>query len=214
MTDNEYHATIFDPGGAATGWAHFCVDFRAFSRPEHKILRFLKYCDCGEFTGTEAQILKQGVAHIDHTLSPQGYDANYMFYDVIGEDFELTQMIGGKNLLSPVRINAVLDWECQKRGIKYQYLARQLRTGTTKKRLELYGFGSKWTTTGKGKDKFAAMQHGIYWLRHIKDLSKRRPWKLSEGGILNSYWDCNCIEGKKCDLVHPKDLGEINVFFR
>ena len=35
----EYHLIMFDPGGTI-GWAHFVLDFRAFSRPEHKALAF------------------------------------------------------------------------------------------------------------------------------------------------------------------------------
>ena len=118
---------------------------------------------------------------------------------------ELTQLIGGKNLLSPVRINAVLNWECYRRAIKFSVQARQLRTNITRERLKLFGFEGKFR-----KDEFAAMQHGVVWLRRLKQNSIARPWKLGEGGVLNVKWDCSCSKRRerrpvpKCDLIHPK----------
>jgi len=192
VNENEYHVVWFDPGGTI-GWAYFVVDFRAFSRPEHKILRWLKYWDCGELSGPEQVQLSDAVSHIDRVLT----NNSFLTITVGGEDFELTQLIGGKNLLSPVRINAVLDWECHKRSIKYQYQARKLRTGVTKERLKIWGFDGRFK-----KDEFAAMQHGITWLRREKQKSLSKPWKLSEGSIMNVRWDCACFEGKPCDLKH------------
>lgn len=196
---NEFHVTAFD-GGGTTGWAHLVVDFRAFSRPENKVMRWLKHWECGEYTGPEEDQEAAAVDRIHTTLKT----VSYLAYDVVGEDFELTQLIGGKNLLSPVRINAVLAWECHKRGVKYNLQARQLRTSVTPQRLNLFGFEGRWTKTGKGKDMFAAMQHAVTWLRRKKIDSRSRPWKLSDGTILNSYWDCDCSEGKPCDMVHPR----------
>ncbi len=194
MSTNYHHLITFDPGAAATGWTHFMIDRRAFSRPEHKLLRWLFSWDCGEFTGTEHGQLKSAAALIDDALR----SVSYLSLDVLSEDFDLTQLIGGKNLISPVRINAVLDWECAKRGIKLELQARQMRTGVTRERLKLYGFEGKFR-----KDEFAAMQHAITKLRLMKQLSKQRPWKLSDGGALNAYYDCACHRRKKCDLIHP-----------
>lgn len=193
---NEYHLLVFDPGAAATGWAWFCVDFRAFSRPDHKVLRWLKFWDCGEFTGPETTILKSCADLIAESQN----QTSFLTTQVVSEDFELTQMIGGDNLLSPVRINSVLSWECHKRSIKFKLQKRQLRTSVTRDRLKLYGFDGKFK-----KDEFAAMQHGVVWLRRTKKETIKRPWKLSDGSRLNAHWDCACATNRKnqCDLIHP-----------
>lgn len=209
---NEYHLTWFD-GGVTTGWADLIVDFRAFSRPEAKVLRWVKHWDCGEFSGTENNVLRQASAHVSDKLSVRGGNVSFLQYDVGGEDFDLVQTMGDKkNILSPVRFNAVMDWECSKHGIIYQYQARQMRTSVTPQRLKLFGFNSPynkrgtWSTSGEGKDAFAAMQHAVTWLRNLKIRARERPWKLMDATSFNAYWDCACARDKraKCDLVHPR----------
>lgn len=200
MTDNEYHLRTYDPGAAASGWTHFCVDFRAFSRPENKVLEHIKWYEHGELTGPEVEQYNQAVKQIANTTSVYGDGAYYLYFDVVSEGFELTQTIGGDNLLSPVRFNAVLQWECWQRSIKFHTQSRTMRTGVTKERLKRLGFGS-----GYRKDEFAAMQHAITWLRRIKIESRKRPWKLTHEGVANSRWDCACEQrGKRCDMLHPR----------
>jgi hypothetical protein len=200
-TENEFRLLTFDPGAAASGWARFIVDIRAFSRPEHKLLRWIKSWDCGEFTGPEQSQLSDMVTAVQRNLDDQ---IPYLMYQVVSEDFDLTQMIGGKNLLSPVRMNAVLGWECHKRAVKFHLQNRSLRTSVTPSRLTQFGFDRyRWKTSGAGKDMFAAMQHGITWLRNTKKSSRSHPWKLSERSTLNAYYDCDCADGKPCDLAHP-----------
>lgn len=203
---NQYQVTVFDPGRAATGWAWFSVDFRAFSRPENKLLRWITDWNCGEITGPEHDMLRQCVGRILVMLHDDG-GVPYLQAQVVSEDFELTQLIGGQeNLLSPVRINAVLEWECKNRAIKFALQRRTMRTSVTPERLVLWGFrpkhGRRWTKSSKGKDEFAAMQHALVWLRKLKQESKTHPWRLQEadGG---QYYDCDCSEGKKCDMIHP-----------
>lgn len=191
---NEYQLITFDPGAAATGWVHMVVDKHAFSRPENKVLHNIKYWEYGQFSGPEIIQLKEATKLFQFALER----TSYMSIDVVSEDFELTQLIGGKNLLSPVRINAVLNWECHRRALKFSLQSRQLRTSVTRQRLALWGFDKKWR-----KDEFAAMQHAITWLRRIKNVSKERPWKLGTASQLNTHWDCACQHRKKCDLVHP-----------
>src|SRR5262249_20764005 len=199
---NRYMLLAFDPGGTL-GWAMFSVDLHAFSRPEHSVLRRLEFWDCGEFSGPETGIMRQAVGLVDYCLRL----VSMFRLDVLGEDFDLTQLIGDKkNLLSPVRQNAVMEWECAKRGVGMKYQSRTLRTNINSHRLNAMGFEERWTTTGKGKDKFAAMQHGVTYLRRLKKESKSRPWKLDSKDIINGGgWDCSC-EGKiasRHELVHP-----------
>lgn len=215
---NEYHLVVYDPGGTI-GWTHFVLDCKAFSRPEHKVLRYIKSWDCGEFTGQEHEQEESAVRLIREARfgeMPFVSDTDIVSEertDIVSEDFELTQTIGGKNLLSPVRINAVLEWECRRAGLVLHLQRRTLRTSVTPTRLTRYGFdnnGKQWTTTGKGKDAFAAMQHSIVWLRRIKDISRSKPWKLSDGQTNNAFWDCSCERGRRngrrrrCDLSHPR----------
>lgn len=208
---NQYHLISFDPGGT-TGWAHFVLSYRAFSRPEHKVLAHLISWDCGEFTGDEKQQLGLAVGLITRNIRGGEFRPRM---DVVGEHFDLTQLVGGSELLSPVRINAVLDWECGKLGLRYQEQGRQLRTNKTPERVLTMGFysplnrGGRWTKTGRGKDAFAAMQHGIVWLQRLKRESIGRPWKLSDAVSSNARWDCSCEEKRrgnrmKCNLIHPQ----------
>lgn len=208
---NEFHLICFDPGGTI-GWAHMVFDRRAFSRPDHRALSFLKSWDCGEFAGNEAQQITKALALVDKTttgmiLRPERH--------VVSEDFELTQLIGGKNLLSPVRINAVLEWELPKRSLVLRLQRRVMRTAITPERLNAFGFAGKWTTTSKGKDAFAAMQHAVTWVRRLKEQANGRPWKMNDAVSTNAYWDCSCYHRKSklgsrlgkpatCDLRHPK----------
>lgn len=198
-----YHLVTFDPGAAATGWAHLVVDERAFTRPANKVLRNLKDWNCGEFTGPEVAQLDEARRLIWRARGFEQFEHNRC--DVVSEDFELTQLIGGKNLLSPVRINAVIDWLCQTQfGLKLELQRRTMRTSVTPERLRAFGFERKWTKTGRGKDEFAAMQHAIVWLRRLKERSRSHPWKMTIDGTRNARWDCSCQRGwKTCDLDHP-----------
>jgi hypothetical protein len=198
--ENEFHVTWFD-GGGTTGWGHVCINRQAFSRPEHHWEDYVIWWDCGEFLGPSTVIYTEALRWTDSILS----EASFLSYHIGGEDFDLVQTVGrDDDLLSPVRFNAVMDWECTKRGLTYRYQNRALRLSVTASRLKLFGFDGRWTKTGKGKDQFAAMQHLIVYIRRLKRESISHPWKLNESGIHGAYWDCRCKQGRKCDLAHPK----------
>lgn len=182
---NEYVLLSFDTGAAATGWFMAGVHVAAFARPSEKILRHLTFWDCGEISGTETEILTGCVKLIDwcvtHAKSAARRVPPVPALHIMTEDFDLTQLKGGKyNLLSPVRQNAVLAWECHKRGIELKYQKRNLRLSVTADRLEAYGFEGPWRTSGKGKDQFAATQHGVVWLRSLKKASIGHPWRVQK----------------------------------
>jgi hypothetical protein len=215
---NEYHLVTFDPGGTI-GWAHFVLSIRAFSRPQHKVLRFVKSWECGEFEGSEFEqcqsasrlIWSARFGTMPYNSATDVVSTGISRGDIVSEDFELTQLIGGRNLLSPVRINAVLGYECDRWGLKLELQHRTLRKNVTPERLVEFGFasplnrGGKWSTTSAGKDAFAAMQHAIVWLRRVKEISRSKPWKLNDGQTSNAYWDCRCRNGAAaCDFRHPK----------
>lgn len=215
--ENEYSLVTFDPGGTI-GWSQWVVGVRAFTRPENKVLAHVKSWDCGEFSGTEFEqceaasrlIWRARFGDMPYCSPTDVVSGGMSRADFVSEDFELTQLIGGNNLLSPVRINAILGYECKKWGLELRLQKRSLRTGVTPVRLTSMGFPSpfrrtgEWSPTGRGKDAFAAMQHAIVFLRRIKKESLRRPWKLSKGGVANREWDCACARGRRCDVWHPK----------
>lgn len=212
MEPNEYHIVWFDPGGTI-GWAHLTIDVHAFSRPENKVLANVKDWDCGEFTGERHSQLRECRDLIYAArFDPPPFNT---ITDVGSEDFELTQLIGGDDLISPVEVNAVLDWECDKLGLSLHRQKRSMRTNVTQERLKLMGFdspmnrGGRWTKTGKGKDAFAAMQHAIVFVQGVKAKSMRRPWKLGDTQTYNTRWDCRCARGRNgkriaCDITHPR----------
>lgn len=166
---NLYQVIAYDPGGTI-GWAQLLIDFHAFTRPKNKLLANLLYWNSGELSGNEMQQQDELVRFIKHFHYVNGRRVKT---DVIGEDFDLVQTIGGADLLSPVRINAVMKWECFKIGVPFHLQKRHLRSKVTKERLRLWGFADTFR-----KDEFAAMQHAMYWARSRKLESRSRPWKL------------------------------------
>lgn len=174
-TRGQYHVVAFDPGYVGTGWAAFSLSKLAFVRPETKVLAHLHWWSTGTFTGSEREMLR---ACVDLARRAKYGGINSMPFnadtDVVSEDFDLVQTLGGKELLAPVRINAVLEWELRSTGIAFHLQNRSMRTNMTKERLNRWGFQHT------DKDSLAALQHGVTWLKRIKKESIRKPWKLSE----------------------------------
>lgn len=170
-TRGQYHAVVFDPGGK-TGYAAFSLSKLVFIDPAAKVLAHIRWWDTGEFTGTERQILQQCI-DLAHRAKYGGMPFN-ADTDAVSEDFDLVQTLGGKELLSPVRINAVLDWTLTGMGIPFHLQNRSMRTNVTPARLRRWGFKPA------GKDSLAALQHGLVWLRRLKKESIRKPWRLTE----------------------------------
>src|SRR3982751_5809949 len=165
INKNEFHIVAFDPGGVI-GWAHLVIHFRAYTHPKTKVLANLLHWSTGEFKGTEHANLAECIHLV--RASRYGQMPYHSKTDVVSEDFELTQFIGGANLLSPVRINAVLEWEVARiGGVSMTFQKRQMRTGVTSERLKMMGIMTM------GKDSFAAMQHAITWARRVKQQANR-----------------------------------------
>lgn len=202
----EYRLLAFDPGGV-TGFAYFRINIRAFTRPEHKVTRHLLSFEFGELEGSDHYT--DAVRLLHRVRGWPDYDVTYC--DALTEDFELTQIRGkSADLLSPVRFNAVMEWEWKKLGGTLRYQKRSERIPMTAERLDAYGFhrgtrgnrNLKWSSHGRGKDAFAAVQHGVQFLRKLKEHTKRSPLKLPSDGVANGRWDCACETGGRCDLRH------------
>jgi hypothetical protein len=170
---NLFQVVAFDPGGII-GWAHFVIHKRAFINPKNNWHDYVLGWRTGEFKGTEYEQIEQAIERVH--AARFGKPPFVSDTHVVSEDFDLVQTIGGKDLLSPVRINAALDYACRKfYALEVQLQSRTMRTNQTKERLHNWGF---WPC--KGKDSFAAMQHAVTWIRRTKLKANERPWKLTE----------------------------------
>jgi len=177
----------FDTGGAATGWAHIAVHTRAFSHPRLELLPHVVAWNTGEYRDTETAMAHSCINRVLWARwGPPSHATVFPEMLIVGtEDFDRQpNQRGGKEVLSPVRINAMIDYGlfvvCK--GVKLQYQGRSMRTQVTVDRLFRWGFeppkGYRWGTSGKGKDSFAAMQHVITAMRRVKQEADKRPWKL------------------------------------
>lgn len=155
----------FDPGGR-TGWAIFKVHPRAFTDESERILRNIESYQYGEFSGPENEQIKDALDLIKKQLPlfrepiPSLESANVY---VVTERFDHVGTIGGDEVLSPVRINAALNFSMWRMDVSLHYQPRSLRIGVTKDRLKRWKLGPV-----KGKDAFAAVQHAVVFMRRLK----------------------------------------------
>ena len=156
----EVHFVAFDPGGT-TGWAHFIVHADAFATPDTTILDHIEYWNCGEFQGSlhERAALACGLIQQTRSRSERTQPTPRAVY-VVSESFDLTQRMGGAELLEPIQLNAIIGYFCATQGFHFTEQARQLRRSVTKERLALWGFQGPFR-----KDEFAAMQHALRYIR-------------------------------------------------
>lgn len=176
MNTNLHHFLWFDPGGTM-GWAYCRIRREAFVYRDERVLSNVEQWRSGELTGTERQVIQKGVDMVRKLV----YSTSFLLVDIGTEDFDLVQTRGGKeNVLSPVRINAVLDWEVGNCGAKLHYQNRALRTSQTRERIKAFGIPSP-----KGKDALAAMQHLVYRVRTVKKASMAKPWKMNLKDVVN-----------------------------
>ncbi len=166
----------FDPGGT-TGWAEFVINPRAFTHPRYKVTANITQWRCGEVPGTDNE---QAVQLRNMIMANAPFNTK-----AVTEDFQLAQLKGkSRDLLSPVRINALISWHCAQSSIPLHYQNRAARIVVTVERLMAYGFESpmnrngRWVTSGRGKDAFSAMQHGIVYLERLKKQSISKQWSL------------------------------------
>lgn len=167
----ELHVMWFDPGGV-TGWAYSVVSAKAFSNPREKVLTNLLEWTTGEFEGTEHDQVTQAL----DLIRRKRYSGNVLLhglFEVGTEDFELTQLIGGKELLIPVRINAMLDYQLATAfQLRLAYQNRSMRTGVTRERMKLWKLPKV-----SGKDAFSAAQHNLTYLKRVKVKADEITWK-------------------------------------
>ena len=99
-----------DPGGT-TGWSLMCVHQEALSDPEVPILANIEHWDHGQIS-TEAT--KEGERKCVNALME--IIGRWPGSLVVIEDFILRKLLKGRELLSPVRITAALEYALQEKG--------------------------------------------------------------------------------------------------
>ena len=177
-----YYQVIAFDGGGTTGWAHFIVDSRVFADPRKHVADFIWRWSTGEFEGTPHEIYTAAIDLVHRARYGKMPFLGHVA--VVAEDFDLVQTVGGEDLLTVPKFNAVLAYECDKQfGLEVDFQKRTLRLGVTPDRLNLMGLDSPWNNKGRwsksaipGKDSFAAMQHGITKLKRVKRRADERPW--------------------------------------
>lgn len=153
MNDNKvapyYRLDSFDPGGA-TGVVTFIIDWaQEIGNPLSRILRWNTHLIEGNDREQNSKILSY--------LVNNPYKNRHA---VVSEDFILDTFTMDRDLLSPVRRNAVLDWFCQVNKIPLHYQTREMAMSTaTNERL------TKWNFYVTQKDVRAAVKHGLTFIR-------------------------------------------------
>lgn len=159
---SNYTCVAFDPGGT-TGWAVFTIYPDAMKDPEYKILHNVVSWNCGQFTGSENQ-------QLDEMLD---LCAAWDEADIVSEDFILRQYRKDRELLTPVRLNAGLEYGLWLAADRKAELVRPIylqqpslaKSTMTDPRLKEAGYLEPTAGTPHARD---AVRHALTFLRRRK----------------------------------------------
>lgn len=162
-----------DPGGT-TGWAVMSVHAEALCAPRVSILNNIEHWSHGEIGGPEAEQVTQIM----------GIYEQWPGACLLIEDFILRKMLMSRELLSPVRITAMLSYACFLGGYAY-YLQNggYAMSTATDSRLKEWGLYERAGGMRHARD---ADRHAITWLRQCKTEAFLRakcwPYLYGPGG--------------------------------
>jgi hypothetical protein len=163
----------FDPGGT-TGWSVIGVPYESvFGDEKGSVAEF----DCGEFNGTEND---QVIAMCRLARDMDDPDASPATPALVTEDFNLHTQSMAKEALSPVRINAALEFAVEHGFATFSnlfYQAPSLAKSTaTDERLRIWDLYD--ASSRHARD---ATRHAITFIRRVSSDEKLRSqaWKLS-----------------------------------
>lgn len=152
----------FDNGGV-TGWAVWSVHPEALLDSEVKILDNVENHTWGQIDarGPDAEVActKASVEVV------RGWPGSA----VLMEDFILQMFSKGRDLLTPVRLNAMLDYALEVElgiHVTHRQMPSEAKTAITDERLKLWGFYSRAGGMEHSRD---ADRHAILFLRKAKD---------------------------------------------
>lgn len=154
-----------DPGGT-TGWCVLAVHPESLVEPDVTILGNILWWTSGQFTGTE---YKQNSQIID-LIECWPYAA------VLLEDFILRKQLRSRELLSPVRITSVIEYELERVGRPcFKQQPSEAKNTATDDRLKNWGLYRREGGEEHARD---ATRHAITFLRRAKDRPniRHRAW--------------------------------------
>jgi hypothetical protein len=144
-----------DPGGT-TGWAVISVHPVALTSPEYSILDNIVHWSSGDWRDTENEMAHQAVK-----LAQQWEGAAFGV-----EDFILGQMNTNRDLLSPVRITAAIEyglWRSRDTRPVFKQRAVEVMRTCSDERLRRWGlYGDEPKSREHSRD---ARRHCLYFLR-------------------------------------------------
>lgn len=161
---SEVYTTIWFDQGGSTGWAVVSVWVEAVTLPEYSILKNIVAWSAGEFIGSEGSQTDQMMELV------KAWEDNA---DSIGyEDFILRKLLGGRELLSPVRIGARFEdrmYTSGRMGLLAPAQMASLAMDTiTDDRLKLWGFWPPLIGQEHARD---ALRHCLTYLKRIREAS-------------------------------------------
>lgn len=159
-SDNSlYRLDAFDPGGR-TGVATFILDWsQEIGSPLGRI-RSWRTCLIEGNDIEQARLIRPYMNNDPFHLGRQV---------ILSEDFILDTFSSDRDLLSPVRRNAVIEWFCFDFKIPFVTQPREIAMSTaTNERLQRWGFYIN------QKDVRAAVKHGLTFIRRCHDDRKLR----------------------------------------
>lgn len=170
--DNPTLVTV-DPGGV-TGWSVTSVHPEALCVPEVRILSNVLHWSHGQITGSENEQTAQLLGIIDSW--PGCY--------VLIEDFILRTAISSREVLSPVRITAKLEYALWVVGkTSSRQMPSEAKSVATDSRLKSWGFYQREGGLEHARD---ADRHALTWLRKCKEKEWLRkacwPYIYGPGG--------------------------------
>jgi len=151
--------TVFavDPGGT-TGWSVISVHPEALLRPDIPILKNIEHWGHGQLTGPENEQCAEILGLID----------SWPGCCVLFEDFIVRSAMPGREVLSPVRITAKVQFGLYLAATEVPFftqLPSEAMNVATDKRLKEWGFYQREGGLGHARD---ADRHALTWLRKAK----------------------------------------------
>lgn len=151
-TSGDPTVVSFDPGGV-TGWTVISVHPDAVRSPKYKILDNITHYSCGQFTGTEFDMVDQMLALCEFWKGAAK----------VSERFILLQQNSSEALLSPVRINAAFRYELGRTVPLYLQTPALAKTTITDQRLRDMGYAER--SVGKEHARDATRHNFTFWRR-------------------------------------------------
>lgn len=161
--------------GGGVGWSVFCVHPEALIDDGVPILGNIQYWSAGVLAGPEYRV----------TVGAVNFCAQWPDGAVVGESFDVRKKIRSAEYLSPVRINAVLDYENRRRWGREMFMqsASDAKKTCPDERLKA------WNLYTVGPDHARdATRHAVLFLRRAKanKLLRERAWPklFANGGVV------------------------------